>query len=258
MDTYSLDQPEVRQKNNWTVIALIVGGILLLICLCCIAIGGGYFVMNGNSFLSTATPVPSATPLPTKTPVPTKIPLIDEQFNSNVNGWSEKTLSDDYGDITYTINGQYVWDVKASKPVNYKTWPDNAQTASDFTLTVDAQRQSGPEGCSYGIVFRLSDSDNFYYFGVSDVGQYYVGKQVNSEWVTLVDWTDTSSISSGQVNKLKVIADGNLFTFFINGDQITTVNDETFSSGSSGLAIELYNVGDEATFVFDNFVLDAP
>jgi hypothetical protein len=275
METNTLEQSNAREKNNWIVIALVAGGLLLVLCLCCIGLGIGYFALNGETFISTPTQTPTLTPIPTATFVPTATffenptpelpalpppldsPIIGD-FTSNTNGWSENSFTDDYGDITYTINGQYVWDIKAAKPVNYKTWPDNLQTVTDFAIQVDAQRQNGPENSSYGVAFRLSDSNNFYYFGVSDVGQYYVGKQVNSEWTTLIDWTDSSSINSGQVNTLKVVAVGNQFTLYINGDLIDFTTDDAFSSGLCGLSIELYNAGDEATIVFDNFVLDAP
>jgi hypothetical protein len=223
---------------------------------------------------STATIPPKPTDLPFSTATPpqdlpatpapaypatsvTGLPFV-EDFTSNSNGWAETVISDEYGEITYTINGQYVWNVKATKPVNYKTWPENTQTVSDFILTVDAQRQSGPENSAYGVVFRLTDRDNCYYFAVSDVGKYYVGKRENGSWITLIDWTPSSSILSGQINKVRVDAVGNQFTFFINGDQVNSIRDDTFTNGFGGLSTELYNGGDSATFVFDNFVMDTP
>jgi hypothetical protein len=262
------------QSNKWTTIALVAGGVLLIACLCCLFVAAGFFFFNGTTLFATSTPIPTETPLPTSTPFPTEtlsptstplptdtqtdgLPFI-EHFTTNVNGWAETTVTDEYGVITYTINGKYVWDANAKQPVNYKVWADSAPLVSDFTLAVEAQRKNGPQNSSYGVVFRVVDDQNFYFFAISDVGQYYVSKQIDGQWITLIDWTETPAILNGQVNTLSVTAIGNQFTFFINGEQVNIINDDAISSGYGGLSIELYTAGDQATFAFDNFEMKTP
>jgi hypothetical protein len=46
-------------------------------------------------------------------------------------------------------------------------------------------------------------------------------------------------------------------TFFINGEEAASIEDDTLQSGSVGIAIELYNPGDTATVDFDNLTVYA-
>jgi len=117
---------------------------------------------------------------------------------------------------------------------------------------------SGAENASYGLLFRVVDTDNLYYFSISDVGYYYVGLLENGVWTTLIDWTETTFINVKSSNTLKVTGTGDEFVFFINSAEVERLQDSTHPSGTAGLAIELYDSGDVSTFEFDNFIIETP
>jgi hypothetical protein len=78
-----------------------------------------------------------------------------------------------------------------------------------------------------------------------------------STWLNLVDWTRTDTIKSKGVNQLEVVAHETHFTFLINGQIVREVEDNHFSQGLVGLAIEAYNVGETTIFDFLDFTLRA-
>jgi hypothetical protein len=154
--------------------------------------------------------------------------------------------------------GTYNWDIVAGQGVNQKSWASDAPIVEDFIITVDATHVSGAENASYGIIFRVVDAENLYYFCISDVGYYYAGLLENGVWTTLIDWTETTTINVKSSNTLKVVANGDQFSFYVNGNEVDTLRDGTHPSGTAGLAIELYDAGDQSTFEFDNFTIESP
>ena len=186
------------------------------------------------------------------------ITTFSEDFDTNRNGWDEGFFEDAYGTIEYTVNGVFAWDVVAAQAVNQKSWASSAPSVEDFTVMVESTHISGADDASYGLLFRIADVDNLYYFCISDVGYYYVGSLQNGEWSTLIDWTETNKINVNSLNTLKVVGEGDQFTLFINETMVDSVRDNTHPSGTAGLSIELYDPGDESSFEFDNFVLTSP
>jgi hypothetical protein len=129
---------------------------------------------------------------------------------------------------------------------------------TDFYLSVDIQQVEGPDTADYGVIFREDDNSNFYYFGISDNGQ-YVLYLFFEEWDTLINWTETDLIKPGEINRLTVIGEGSHFTFFINDYYLMELTtDDTIPSGSTALVIEMADENDHAIFEFDNFELRAP
>jgi hypothetical protein len=246
MENEKNNKPETNDRKDIAI--LISVGAIIIACICCLLIVAGYYLYNDLISSDTA----SLTNTPGFTPV------IKEEFNSNRNDWTEGTLSDEYGTATYTINGSYLWEITADKPVNQKSWALKAPNLSDFTINVDATHESGAENASYGILFRVVDTDNLYYFSISDVGYYYVGLLQDGNWTTLIDWKETALINVNGLNQLKVVGNGDEFIFYINNQEVDNLTDSTFDNGTGGLAIELYDPGDISTFEFDNFTLSTP
>ena len=256
---------ESNDKKEILIIATV--GIVFLICVCCLMAAAGYFLYKDispslNSPSATMVPptptTAAQTPVEEATPVDAMNESWNDSFTSNRNGWTEGSFEDEYGQIDYTINGTYTWDVVAAKGVSQRSWATSAPVVEDFTVTTDATHISGAENASYGIIFRVMDNQNLYYFAISDVGYYYVGLLVNDEWITLLDWTETDTINVNSPNTLKVVGKGDQFTFYINGNEVNTLSDGTVPSGTAGLAIELYDKDDQSVFEFDNFSLDSP
>ena len=60
------------------------------------------------------------------------------------------------------------------------------------------------------------------------------------------------------MNRLAVVAEGAHFVLFVNDQYVAEVDDDRLSSGMVGVAVDLFDPGDEAVFEFDNFELRVP
>jgi hypothetical protein len=101
----------------------------------------------------------------------------------------------------------------------------------DFDLRVEAQTLAGPIDNAYGVVFRLQNKDNtspdddsYYLFLVSADGYYRVVRVVDGGVPKLIsDWIPSSLINLdlNAVNRLRVVARGDQFQFYINDQPVT-------------------------------------
>lgn len=77
-----------------------------------------------------------------------------------------------------------------------------------------------------------------YAFQYSQSGWYSVLKHMpNGDIITLQDWTASSAINTGQgiQNLLRVVANGDHFSYYINGTLVWQGRDSSFSSGRVGI-----------------------
>ena len=184
--------------------------------------------------------------------------VLSDPFGPNVNDWPVG----DYSDERVTGNrlvtgGTYRWQAEALDGVIWWSMPDIA-SVSDFYLTAEARRVSGVEDGQYGVILRRADRDNYGLFKIEDSQYFKFSVRYEGEWETVIDWTEASAIRPGEVNRLTVIAEGSHFTFYINDEYVGEADDDRLTRGQSGLAIELLDAGDAATFEFDNFAVRAP
>ena len=110
----------------------------------------------------------------------------------------------------------------------------------DFSYTVSANLEMTSlesRGHSFGICFRRDEGGSRgYQFGISGLGRHYCfGRHDGSDWVDLIDWTETELIRENRPNYLTVIARGELFSLLINGIEVVSYQDESYSSGSLGV-----------------------
>jgi hypothetical protein len=114
--------------------------------------------------------------------------------------------------------------------------------AGDFSnadVSVQLRQVSGPTaGVFSGIAFRRVSQGNLYTFGISAGGQWAFTKTVNGQQVALAGTPlSSSAIHQGlaSANTLEVRATGSHFEFAVNGTQVGSADDTTFTSGICGL-----------------------
>ncbi len=130
---------------------------------------------------------------------------------------------------------------------------------SDFHLIVNSKHIIGSRtGSSWGVVFRVQDNHNCYWFRMTDSQLFAVSVVKEGQWLNIVDWTRTDTIKPNGVNQVEVIARETHFIFLINGQIVKEVDDGHFSQGLIGLAIEGYTPGEKITFDFMDIILRAP
>ena len=166
----------------------------------------------------TSTPSPTPTQNPTPTPTPT-LPFTDNF--ANLNAW---TIVD--GTWTQIASGaQASSSSEALIHSGSKTWT-NYQITTQVTI---------PAGGEASIVFRLTDSNNFYWAGIGCWKHQYSISKVIAGTYSEITSSGTSSSNGAGTYTLKVVAQGSTITLYVNDVSRLTTTDTTFVSGAIGL-----------------------
>ncbi len=216
-----------------------------------------------NTSTSTATHTPTVTLTFTPSLTPTTPyqdwPVVySDDFNYNNSVWpmGKKTSEFLTQDISIS-GGKYL--VKMSSLRTISWWATiQGKNLGDFYLSIEVRRIFSPDLSDYGLVFR-KDQDNLYYFCINGLTkQYEVGVYSDHAWRILIPWKDSNRIDPADSNQLAVLAQGSHFTFFLNGETVEAIDDDTLKTGRLGLGLELYRPGEYMELEFDNFFVRAP
>ena len=184
--------------------------------------------------------------------------LYEEDFGSDSNWYVGESGNSEW----WLGEGKYHILVKGTNSLSedhgYSSWRSGVGPFGDFLLLVDAEQISGPVNNGYGIQFRMLDGDNYYRFRISGDGWAKFDKNVAGVRTTIRTWQETSSVNQGNaVNRIGVSAEGNVFTFYVNGDVLYTVSDSSFASGYVGLSAIKYDSQSDLHIAFDNLIITA-
>jgi hypothetical protein len=187
--------------------------------------------------------------------------LLFDNFTSNDNNWLVGNETSEYfAPLNRVIaDGRYRWEAHVSRASSITTAWLMGYPVSDFQLIVNYKHISGSRtGSGCAALFRIQDNHNYYCFRAADSQFFAVSRQKDRQWLNVVDWTRTNAIKPNGVNQMEVIARETHFIFLINGQMVSEVDDDHFSQGSVGLAIEGYTPGEETVFDFMDITLRAP
>jgi hypothetical protein len=186
--------------------------------------------------------------------------LLFDSFITNDNDWLVGTQSSEFFDPLSQViaDGRYRWDAEVSRASSISTAWLGAYRLLDFHLSVNAKHILGTRtGSSCGVIFRIQDNRNYYFFHVTDSQFFAVSVIDDGQWRQLVDWTRIDAIKPNGVNHLEVIARAAHFVFLINGQIVSEADDGRFGQGFVGLAIEGYKQGEKTVFDFLDITLRA-
>ncbi|MEP7288792.1 MAG: family 16 glycoside hydrolase [Chloroflexota bacterium] len=155
---------------------------------------------------------------------------------------------------------------------------------ADFDVRVNATRLVTADSYDeIGLLFRHHDPSNFYMFNIRGDGAYRVIQRKNGQIEVKSEWHVSPAVLQGLnvVNQLRVVAHGDHFQFFINGQNLllcpngpgkeqstwngdkclsnngqtsTVLQDSTFQTGNIGVGIRVAGL----QVAFDNIVIYAP
>jgi hypothetical protein len=172
-------------------------------------------------------------------PVP-RVVIYEDSFGDPESGWS--VYSEDNTWAGYQ-DGEYRLDVYRD---NLVTWGDleTDDSFDDFEIEVTARQIKGSLDNNLGLLVRYQPGgENFYFFQISSDGYYSVDMLQEDEWVGLMGWEESDAINQGlgTTNRLRVVCSGSLFEFYVNDTYLTSVADDTYGSGSIGLAVGTFD-----------------
>lgn len=186
--------------------------------------------------------------------VPTGSVLYQDFFSNPQTGWGE--LSQDSGTSGYT-NGAYHFLI--NQP-NMNFWSHPGKSFNDVHVEVSTMPVSGPFANQMGIVCRLVNDQNFYFFTISADGYFGIGKMKNGESALISNpemQKQNAILTGNQINILRADCIGNQLTMYINNVLVSSVKDNDFSSGDVGI---IAGAADQAgpDIYFDNFMVFKP
>lgn len=186
--------------------------------------------------------------------VPSGGVLYQDFFSNPQSGWGE--LKDTAGVAGY-IDGAYHIVINQDQ-VNLWTHP-----GKDFSTVheeVSIMPFAGPKANRMGLICRLQNDKNFYFFVISADGYYGIGKIKDGQTSLLTgdEMLPHNSILTGsQINRMRADCIGNLLTLYVNNVLVTSVQDGDFASGDVGILAGSFDQSG-ADIYFDNFVVYKP
>ena len=237
-------------KNKLLAIAIFLF-VLILISPACNFIPGKTTTSNNTTGISSS----STSTTSTKSSI-ASLPAIgadslaliyQDDFSSAASGWS--TASDSDVAKSYN-NGEFCFSIHTPNLI-YNAGNYAVGVQSNFIVSVDVRTKSTGSDIVYGLEFRRNENGDFYYFSVTN-NQYSLQKYVNREWASLQADTKSGYIrTDGSANQIKIACLGKTIEVYANGQRLTTVTDDSLTSGDIYLAA----MGTGADILFDNFQL---
>ena len=187
--------------------------------------------------------------------------LVFDSFNANDHNWLVGSRPSEYfTKLNQTIaDGRYRWEAQVNRPSSMTTAWLMGYSLSRYHLIVNGKHIHGSRaGSAWGMVFHIQDSQNYYWFRISDTQSFAISLIRDGQWLNLVDWTRSEALKPRGVNQLEIIASDMAFTFLLNRQVVSEIENDHFRKGLVGLAIEGYGAGEETTVDFLDFILRAP
>lgn len=186
--------------------------------------------------------------------------VLSDTFEMDLNYWY--TAEDKEDDLTIgnwqLVEGVYRIQLEAKQGFSQWMWPDVQHDLHDFYLATTLEFHSGPETMEGGLQFRVTEDGGFYLYAIYLDGNYALYQRSTGGWKSLLGKTPTRLVQPDNPNRLELIALGDTFYLFLNGELLDILSDNTLTSGWVGLESGLSKEGDQGVWIFDDFVVRAP
>jgi hypothetical protein len=177
-------------------------------------------------------------------------PMPKDDFSNSSSGWGTGTDAD--SSVEYNNDGL---EIKVFTPY-YVTWSTQSLESYENThLEVNVQNSSTDQEAFFGFICNEQGTTNaFYYVGVSPDGYYAFNKsKVVGDDEILKDGTSDIISASAQSMRLGLDCKNGSMTLYVNGQQIDSVSDSTYTSGTFGLFGASDDEQNGTSVLFDDF-----
>jgi len=249
--TSTTTQPKSRGWMGWAA------GCLVVLCLFG-AIGGGvYYFLNNVS----ADEVPTETlevieteAPPTETPTGGDTLLEDDFSDDSIWGLldeSDTTISYDNEDLRFEIYLEN-WIVWSTPTGDY---------FEDVHIEVTATNNGGESTTAFGILCYQQDNTSSYYYAViTPGGEYAIAKaedgQTDLFFTNDDQWGDSAVIKQNKSTyRMGMDCGQGKLTLYVDGEEVDSVTDATYTGGSPGLIVWSGENVDSADVSFDDYLV---
>lgn len=237
-------------------------GCLALVGLACQALSGSPAATATQvPVQDTVAPIDTESPLPAETeapPVETSGTLLEDDFTSGGRtSWGTGTDTDSSVEyVDDSLNMQLFTE-------NYIVWSTpNDTTYDNVHMEVTVLNNGSDSATAFGIICnqQYPITDSRYYFAVTPGGEYAIGRAAlalddvilsnNGEW-------GKSDLIAKDATSYRIGADcgSNNLTLYVDGQQVATASDSTYTSGRIALFIWSASDLSTANVSFDDFVM---
>lgn len=174
--------------------------------------------------------------------------IYEDNFSDNSGNWG----TNDNENILLNIqNGKYFFDHKQLQNawLSWKTVTINSKR--NFRISCNSLWVGGIDNHSYGLVWGLSDVNNYCSFGISANGSYRYSIKAGGTFINPIDWTKSELINKNASNKIEVRKTGGIIEFYINDIKVNQSNFEDFFGNNVG-----FNVNRNQKVLFDNLLVE--
>jgi hypothetical protein len=204
---------------------------------------------------------PTLVPTPTFTPEPIPSPTADIASGLGTILFHD-SFSQDQGWLAQNSNlgGSSLYDGRFSLSVRqaqaFYTALSPVKEFTDGYLEVVVRALLCTADDEFGLMFRVDPSGGHYRFTLTCQGEARVTRVLEGSEVAVIPKTITNALIPGLLvdNRLGVIADGDHFRFFINGEEVFSAHDIGLRWGGLGLIVRARRSG-QTTASFDNFIV---
>lgn len=198
---------------------------------------------------ATATPTDTLTPSPTLTTSPTATDLPPGFLPAFVQTGLEMVgVTPDNGSLGDSLD---LKTIDVSDVDNTVRWESFDGEYDNFVAATTIQWGPGDIEDDCGFLFREVDEENFYAIRISRDGFLWFAAKINNEWQDSINGDGTLvRAGANDTNQLEIVAAGNSYTAYLNGEFAGQFTEDTFSSGQVSLAASTYDQSDESNCTF--------
>ncbi len=178
--------------------------------------------------------------------------LYHDEFADNTSGWDR--IANDGGIMDYDSGGYRI--LVRQPGLNF--WSTPEKNFGDMRVEADVTKLNGPDENRAGLMCRYRNGD-YYFFIISNDGFYAIGKFIGAQTLLLGQEQMQASdlILPSSMNHLRADCIGNTLTFYINFNQVASVQDSDFSTGDAGVLAGAFTQPG-VDVLFQNFVVIQP
>lgn len=176
-----------------------------------------------------------------------------DDFSDPASGWGASSHE------TYVRGyqqGRYLMQIDVPQ---WFVWTTAGRTYQDVEVEVKLRSEQVADN-HYGVFCRYTEGQ-FYYFAISTDGYYAIF--FRNEDGELLPLTGQAMLRSslirtdGSENRLVAVCEGTQLTFYVNGEEVAQVEDETLDRGDVGMAAGTVRQGGTIIW-FDDLEVDKP
>jgi serine/threonine protein kinase len=266
--TAPVTKPKAGRSMGW------IAGCLAGVCLLLSVAGVFLVALNWHNlpFTNPATEIPTeiltnvATQIPIPIPTDTSLPtedvnisnanvLLEDDFSARGSNWG--TLTDSDSSIEYAEDALHM--LIFTKDFFVWSTPNTTDYENVHVEVTVINNDTDPT-TAFGLLCAQVEDWSFYYFAVTPAGEYAIAKAATGEtdvFLTNNDQWASSDLIAQNASSYRVGADcGNgTLTLYVDGQQIDSVSDTTYSKGNIGVFTWSGEEVASADVSFDDFLM---